>query len=124
MLTDGGFLEWFLASLWWPFAAGLLIQMSVTQWAKLHLPRRWPARRLRSTTNLIALAAGVIPTAVILWQMGHHQHELWLAAVVGVSGPMLYKAATRLIYSRWPELEGSLSAQGRAPRKLEGSRGQ
>lgn len=121
MLTDAGWFDWFLASLWFPFTAGLLIQVSATQWAKMYLPVRWDDVSRRGATNAIAMATGAIPTCAILYQMGHDKYELWLGMVVGISGPMLYKAATSLIYARWPELEGTLSAHGRARRKRNGA---
>jgi len=121
MLTDAGWFDWFLASLWFPFVAGLLIQVSATQWAKMYLPVRWDDVSRRGATNAIAMATGAIPTCAILYQMGHDKYELWLGMVVGISGPMLYKAATAMIYSRWPELEGTLSAHGRARRKRNGA---
>lgn len=115
--TDGGWFAWFLASAWYPFAAALLIQMATTQIVKFWFPVRWDDRKRRRVISLVAIAAGAIPAAAIMVDMGFHSHELWLAVVVGLAGPMLYKAITALLYSRWPELEGTLSAHGRARRK-------
>lgn len=117
MLTDAGWFDWFLGSLWFPFVAGLLIQVSGTQWAKLYLPIRWDDVSRRGAVNGIAFLLGAIPTLAIMAGMGCDPYQFWLAIIVGVSGPMLYKAATALIYNRWPHLEGTLSAHGRARRK-------
>lgn len=119
-MTDASWLDSFMASLWFPFVAGLLIQVAATQWLKLYLPHGWDDRRRRRATNLIALVAGVVPTLSILVGMGCPDHQLWLAGVVGFAGPMLYKALTAVAYSRWPALEGTLSAHGRARRKRNG----
>ena len=110
----------FLASLWFPFAAGLLIQMSMTQWLKLYLPVRWDDVSRRGAVNAIAFVTGAVPTAAIMFSMNCTPYQLWLAVIVGASGPMLYKAITAVIYRARPELEGTLSAHGRARRKRNG----
>ena len=120
MLTDAGWLEWFMASLWFPFVAGLLIQVGITQWGKMYLPLQWDDVRRRGAVNLIAFLSGAIPTVAIMAGMGCDPYQFWLAIIVGVSGPMLYKMATAAIYSKWPELEGTMSAHGRARRKRNG----
>lgn len=122
MLTDGGWFDWFIASLWFPLVAGLLIQVTAVQPLKFLLPARLSDRRRRLWIWVMAFLAGLIPTASIMAGMGRPAHELWLAAVVGFAGPMLYRAATALIYSKWPQLEGTLSAHHKAVRKTWGSR--
>jgi Na+/H+ antiporter NhaD/arsenite permease-like protein len=111
MTTDAGWFNWFVSSLWFPMVAALLIQMSVTQWVKMYVPRKWAARRRRSVINALAFVSGFTPAIAIMLQMNCDRHMLWLAVVIGFCGPAIYKLATRYMYSKWPQLEGRLSSE-------------
>lgn len=119
MLTDAGWFDWFIASLWFPLAAGLLIQVAAVQPIKFLLPVRMADRRRRAAIWGIAFLAGLIPTASIMVGMGRDPYELWLAAVVGFAGPMLYRAAVFLIDKKLPGFKDAMSARVRARDKAQ-----
>lgn len=114
---DNGALMWFLSSPWFAIVAGLLIQMYGTQKAKFWLPDVMSVVSRRRVTRLLGFFMGVIPTAAILAAIGCPGYQvMWLALLIGIAGPALYKVATSLLYRARPELEGTLSARVRVRR--------
>lgn len=86
---------------------GLIVAIAGTQYVKrldAFPSHRWWIRAL-------ALPLGFFPT-FFTWPV----HELnavriFLALAVGLSAPLVYQGVTLLLYWKWPQLEGKLSAQ-------------
>lgn len=109
-----------LSSVWFALVAGLLIQLTATQWLKMCLPVKWSDARRTGATNAIAFLTGAIPTASILYELDAAQHLFWLAIVIGFAGPLLYKTAVALIGQRWENVAKAMSAHTGALRKRNG----
>lgn len=111
---------WGFLTLAWPaLVAGLLLQLTLTQWAKLYFPVEWRKPKRERVTRACAFAFGAIPTAAILWMIDAPAVVLWAAPVVGAAGPMLYDAVTAVAIAKWPALQGKLSGYQRAKRRAD-----
>lgn len=119
-------LQQILEVAWFALIAGLLIQMAATQWLKMYLPVKWSDRRRASATNLMAFVSGAIPTASILYELDIDLHimthtlALWLAVLIGFTGPLIYKIVVALVYKYRPDIAVIMSGHNKAIKKRNG----
>lgn len=90
---------------------GLIVAIGGTQYIKrldAFPSKKWLIRGL-------ALPLG-FATTYFTWPIHEFSAvRFFLALAVGLSSPLIYQLVTRIIYSRWPLLEKSLSAQPEDP---------
>ena len=111
---------WNFLTLAWPaLAAGLLLQLTMTQWAKLYFPVSWRKPKRERVTRACAFLFGAIPTASILLLVEAPAVVLWASPVVGAAGPMIYDAVTSMAIAKWPALAGKLSGYEGAKRRAD-----
>ena len=123
MLDDLGWLGSFLVSPWFGVAAGLLLQVFGVQRVKFWLPVGWSDFRRKRVIEVLGLAFGYVPTMFILQAQGCPSYQVvWLPLLVAVAGPVGWKVVVAFLYRAHPELEGRLSAHGRARRMRNGVR--
>lgn len=120
MLID--WLPQFMLSPAFAVAAGLILQVYGVQRIKFWFPINWSDRRRKRVIEVLGLLLGYIPTMLILRAQGCPDYQVqWLPVLVAVAGPVGWKVFTFFLYKARPELEGTLSAHGRARRARNGA---
>lgn len=93
----------------WAVLAGLLISWFGTQAVKFYLPDSWPDPKHKKAVRGAAVGFGFLPT-YWLWPTHDAPAAIW-SLLVGLSSPVLYLYAVRILYHYWPYLEPRLSAR-------------
>ncbi len=113
----------FLKSTWAALGLGTVLSVLGTQRVKFWLPLEWSDLKRSRWIQLISTLFAFVPTFCYYsflngWTAEAMQIAFWLGAVVAVAGMGIYKVAVKVLYYKYPHLEGTLSADGVAQKKL------
>lgn len=113
----------FLNSTWAALGLGTLLSVLGTQKIKFWLPLGWSDFKRSRTIEVISTILAFVPTFLYYsflngWTGEAMNIAFWLGLVVVVAGMGLYKIGVKVLYNRYPHLEGTLSADGAAQKKL------
>ena len=113
----------FLKSTWAAVGLGTVLSVLGTQKVKFWLPVEWSDFKRSRTIEFISTLLAFVPTFCYYsslngWTAAAMNVAFWLGAVVVVSGMGIYKIGVKMLYNRSPHLEGTLSADGVAKKKL------
>jgi hypothetical protein len=112
-----------MKSTWAAVGLGTVLSVLGTQKVKFWLPHEWSDFKRSRYIEAISAGFAFVPTfcyysSLYGWQLEAIQVGFWLGLVVVAAGMGLYKVGVKLLYKRYPGLEGALSAESAAQRKL------
>lgn len=113
----------FIKSTWAAIGLGTVLSVLGTQRIKFWLPLEWSDSKRSRWIELISVLFAFIPTFCYYsslngWTGEAMQIALWLGVFVAAAGMILYKQGVKWLYSKYPHLEGTISAEGVAQKKL------
>lgn len=112
-----------LKSTWAAIGLGTLLSVFGTQKVKFWLPLEWSDSKRSRCIEAISGLFAFVPTFAYYsflngWTAEAMQIGFWLGLVVVAAGMAIYKGGIKVLYKRYPDLQGTLSADGAAQKKL------
>ena len=112
-------IDTFITTTWFAIALGVICQVFGTQKIKFWLPIYWSDFKRSRCIEVLSIILGFIPTFVYYchlhhWDTNAMNTAFWLSILVVLSGTFLYRIGVAVLYNRYPHLEESLSAEGKA----------
>ena len=113
----------FLKTTWAAIGLGTVLSVLGTQKVKFWLPLEWTDTMRKRWIEFISVVLGFVPTFCYYsmlnkWTGEAMQIAIWLGLAVVAAGMIIYKIGVKLLYKKYPDLEGTLSADAVAQKKL------